>query len=79
MLDVEGGWYATLRLPGTRSEDAWVLGFLEEDAVYVHPGHFFDFESTGGGHGHAIISLLTIEDDLREGVRRLAARVEAWA
>ena len=55
LLDVEGGWYATLRLPRTRDEEAWALAFLEEDGVHVHPGHFFDFED----EAYVVVSLLT--------------------
>ncbi len=75
VLDVEGGWYGTLRLPRTRSEDAWVLAFLEHDDVYVHPGHFFDFEE----EAYAIVSLLTPEATLREGIGRIVSRVAALA
>lgn len=75
LLDVEGGWYATLRLPGTRSEEAWVLDFLEQDGVYVHPGHFFDFED----EAYVIVSLLTPEATLREGIRRIVDRVDRGA
>ncbi|MGO9835992.1 MAG: pyridoxal phosphate-dependent aminotransferase [Polyangiaceae bacterium] len=72
LLDVEGGWYAVLRLPATRTEEAWALAFLEDDSVYVHPGHFFDFE----GQAYAVVSLLTPEDALREGVSRIIDRVD---
>jgi alanine-synthesizing transaminase len=75
VLDVEGGWYAPLRLPRTRSEDEWVLAFLEEDGVYVHPGHYFEFAE----EAYVIVSLLTIEDAFDEGVRRIVARVRASA
>jgi aspartate/methionine/tyrosine aminotransferase len=71
LLDVEGGWYATLRLPRTRDELAWALAFLEEDGVHVHPGHFFDFD----GEAYVIVSLLTPEATLREGSQRILARV----
>jgi len=71
LLDAEGGWYATLRLPRTRGEEAWVLSFLEEDGVHVHPGHFFDFED----EAYAVVSLLTPEATLREGAARILARV----
>jgi hypothetical protein len=71
LLDAEGGWYATLRLPRTRGEEAWALAFLEEDAVHVHPGHFFDFED----EAYVVVSLLTPEATLREGTQRILARV----
>jgi aspartate/methionine/tyrosine aminotransferase len=72
VLDVEAGWYATLRVPRTRSEEQWALSLLEQDGVYVHPGHFFDFES----EAYLVASLLTPQPVFREGVERLVARVE---
>lgn len=72
VLDVEAGWYATLRLPRTRTEEQWVLSLLERDGVYVHPGHFFDFES----EAYVVASLLTAGPVFREGIGRLVARVE---
>jgi alanine-synthesizing transaminase len=71
LLDVEGGWYATLRLPGTRDEEEWALAFLEQDGVHVHPGHFFDFEDGA----YAVVSLLTPEPIFQEGLRRILRRV----
>jgi len=71
LLDVEGGWYGTLRLPRVESEEAWVLRFLQEDHVYVHPGHFFDFAE----EAYVVLSLLTAEEPFAEGVRRIVARV----
>ncbi len=75
LLDVEGGWYATLRLPRTREEQAWALALLEEDGVHVHPGHFFDFED----EAYLVVSLLTPEATLREGSQRILDRVAASA
>jgi aspartate/methionine/tyrosine aminotransferase len=71
VLDVEGGWYATLRLPRTRDEETWVLDLLEKDGVHVHPGHFFDFED----EAFVVVSLLTPTATLREGVARIVARL----
>jgi alanine-synthesizing transaminase len=71
LLDVEGGWYATLRLPRTRDEESWTLAFLEQDGVHVHPGHFFDFED----EAYVVVSLLTPEATLREGMRLVLDRV----
>jgi alanine-synthesizing transaminase len=70
VLDVEGGWYATLRLPRTRTEQDWALALLEEDGVHVHPGHFFDFES----EAYLVVSLLTPQESLRRGIDRIVAR-----
>ena len=71
LLKAEGGWYATLRVPRTQSEEAWVIDLIEKDGVYVHPGHFFDFRE----EAHLIVSLLTPEEDFAEGATRLLARV----
>lgn len=71
LLDAEGGWYATLRLPRTQTEEQWVTTFLEQDGVYVHPGHFFDF----GDEAYVVLSLLTPEETLQEGARRIIARM----
>jgi alanine-synthesizing transaminase len=73
LLDVQGGWYATLRLPDTETDEAWALLFLEEDAVYVHPGHFFDFPA----EAHIVVSLLTPEAVFAEGIAKVLARLEA--
>jgi hypothetical protein len=43
VLEVEAGWYACVRLPRTKTEEEWVLGFLDR-GLLVHPGHFSDFE-----------------------------------
>ncbi|OJY20327.1 MAG: hypothetical protein BGO98_43895 [Myxococcales bacterium 68-20] len=72
VLDVEGGWYATLRVPETQSDEEWALRLVEDDRVYVHPGYFFDM--TRGAH--LVVSLLTPEPQLREGMERIAARLE---
>ncbi len=35
VLDVEGGWYATVRVPEMRSEEGWALDLLEVQARYA--------------------------------------------
>jgi alanine-synthesizing transaminase len=70
LLDVEGGWYAILKLPRTRSEEEWVLAFLGEDDVLVEPGFFYDFQA----EAFAVVSLLTQPEVFQEGLRRLLAR-----
>jgi len=67
VLDVEGGWYATVRVPRTRSEEQWTLDLLERDNVLVQPGFFYDFES----EAFLVLSLLTEPGRFQEGVRRL--------
>ena len=37
-LTVEGGWYAVLRVPATRSDEDLAIELLTTKGVYVHPG-----------------------------------------
>jgi alanine-synthesizing transaminase len=71
ILDVEGGWYAIVRVPRTRSEEEWTLELLESDGVLVQPGFFYDFEA----EAFLVVSLLTNAEVFEEGVGRLAARI----
>ena len=66
-LRVEGGWYATIRIPRTRSEESWVLDLLRFENVLVQPGYFFDFHS----EAYLVLSLLTAPDVFAEGARRI--------
>jgi aspartate/methionine/tyrosine aminotransferase len=72
-LSVEGGWYAVLRLPRTRSEEEWTLALLQDRDVLVQPGYFFDFET----EAFAVVSLLTAPDVFGEGMRRLRDYIDA--
>lgn len=65
-LDIEGGWYATLRVPITRSDEDLAIELLERKSVLVHPGHFYDFPSDG----YLIVSLITPGPIFREGLSR---------
>jgi alanine-synthesizing transaminase len=73
ILDVEGGWYATLRVPSTRTEEEWCLDLLERDNVLVQPGFFYDFEA----EAYLVLSLLTQPEVFAEGVARLVANASA--
>jgi aspartate/methionine/tyrosine aminotransferase len=53
-LAVEGGWYAILPAPRTRSEQEWTLALLDQ-GVLVQPGFFYDFPS----EAYLVLSLLT--------------------
>ncbi|MGH9664740.1 MAG: pyridoxal phosphate-dependent aminotransferase [Bryobacteraceae bacterium] len=72
-LAVEGGWYATLQVPRTRSEEAWTLELLEQDDVLVQPGFFYDFPA----EAYLVLSLLTPPATFRDGVERILARSES--
>ncbi|HZT37412.1 MAG TPA: pyridoxal phosphate-dependent aminotransferase [Bryobacteraceae bacterium] len=69
LLDVEGGWYATLHMTSIRTEEEWALGLLEHENVLAQPGYFYDFES----EPFLVLSLLTEPAIFREGVLRIAA------
>jgi hypothetical protein len=70
-LNVDGGWYAILKLPSVRSDEQWALALLNQDGVLVHPGHFFDFRS----EGHLVISLLPHSEVFEQGIRGILTRV----
>ena len=63
-LTVEGGWYAVLRVPATRSDEDLAIELLTTEGVYVHPGHFYDFPSDG----YLVLSLITAEADFSRGL-----------
>ncbi len=67
VLDLEGGWYATLRMPRIRSEEEYAIELLDRSGVLVQPGYFYDFES----EAYLIVSLLTDEALFREGMARI--------
>jgi hypothetical protein len=71
-LHAEGGWYACLELPETRSEEEWILE-LADQGIRVHPGWFYDF-SRGA---HAVVSLLVAPKGFETGIRQLVETVEA--
>jgi aspartate/methionine/tyrosine aminotransferase len=71
VLDVEGGWYVTIRVPATMTDEEWAVALVSEDGVYVHPGFFFDLDRGA----HLVVSLLTPEPLFAEGIARLARRI----
>lgn len=70
-LQVEGGWYAVLRVPVLDSDEDLAIRLVRHAQVSVHPGHFYDFPS----EGHLVLSLITEPEVFREGVERLLAFV----
>lgn len=67
----EAGWYASLRLPRTRSDEAWSLELLNE-GVLTQPGWFYDYSD----EAWIVTSLITPPESFLEGVQRLCALVE---
>jgi aspartate/methionine/tyrosine aminotransferase len=66
-LQVEAGWYAILRVPAHGSDEDLCLSLLQERAVLVQPGYFYDFHQ----NGYLVLSLITPRDVFREGLGRL--------
>lgn len=66
-LDVEGGWYAVLRVPATQSDEDLAVETLRTLSVLVHPGHFYDFPNDGS----LIVSLITPTENFRHGSARI--------
>ncbi|MCA9729129.1 MAG: pyridoxal phosphate-dependent aminotransferase, partial [Candidatus Eisenbacteria bacterium] len=71
-LAADGGWYAVLRVPRVHTDEDWCLSLLEQEGVHVHPGYFYDFETDG----FLVVSLLPPPDQLREGMTRIARRLD---
>jgi len=72
-LSVEGGWYAVLRVPVTRSDEELAIELVREKRVLVHPGHFYDFPRDG----YLVLSLITAEGEFAEGVARILQALHA--
>jgi aspartate/methionine/tyrosine aminotransferase len=66
-LNVEGGWYAILHVPRTKTEEEWAMELLERHDVLVQPGFYFDFEA----EAFLVLSLLTPEDVFAEGLQHM--------
>ncbi len=65
-LEVEGGWYAVLRIPALEADERTVLELLER-GVWVHPGYFFGMEETGW----LVVSLLGPVEEFRTGLKEV--------
>ena len=66
-LDIEGGWYAVVRVPVMQSDEELAIALLRNAGTMVHPGHFYDFPRDG----YLVTSLITRENDFCEGISRL--------
>ncbi len=68
LLEPDGGWYAMVRLPRTRSEQDWALAALER-GVLLQPGWLYDVDEALGPT--VVLSLITPPGAWREGLERL--------
>ncbi|MBO0910527.1 MAG: pyridoxal phosphate-dependent aminotransferase [Acidobacteria bacterium] len=66
-LEVEGGWYAVLRVPAVRSDEDFAVELVRAHSVLVHPGHFYDFASDG----YLVLSLITPQEEFRVALEHL--------
>jgi len=70
-LRVEGGWYAILRVPSTRSDEDWAAELLTQEGVSLHPGHFYDFPS----EGFLVLSLLPAREVFEDALGKVIFRI----
>jgi alanine-synthesizing transaminase len=70
-LNLEGGWYAVVKVPVTGSDGNLALELLNARGVYLHPGHFYDFP----GDGYLVVSLITPELQFATGMESLVALI----
>ncbi len=66
-LCLEGGWYAILRVPATRSDEDLAIEILRKTSVLVHPGHFYDFSTDG----YLVLSLIAQPHTFADGIKRV--------
>lgn len=64
LLDVEGGWYAVLRVRSDWVDEELAIELLRKTHTLVHPGHFYDFAEDG----NIVLSLITPAEEFRRGV-----------
>jgi alanine-synthesizing transaminase len=70
-LEVEAGWYATLRVPALAPDEDLAICLVREHGVSVHPGSSFGFADSGW----LVLSLLTPPDEFLTGMRAVAALI----
>lgn len=68
-----GGIHCWINLPDVKlSEEEFVLKLLQEQHVNAHPGYFYDCEAGAGKGVNIAISFLASEQNLVDGIARLA-------
>ncbi len=73
-LGCEGGWLAILRLPATRTSEAWALHLLETADLLVQPGYFYGLNAPDA---YVVVSLLCAPATFSAGASMLAGAVPA--
>jgi aspartate/methionine/tyrosine aminotransferase len=72
-LELEGGWYAVLRIAALRPDEATASELLDR-GVWVHPGYFFGMPESGW----LVLSLLGPEKEFRRGVMEMLGCLRAY-
>lgn len=67
LLHSEGGWYAVVQVPRTKTAEEWALGLLGDAGVHTHPGYFFEFQEDNV----LVLSLLPRPTEFREAATKL--------
>jgi alanine-synthesizing transaminase len=67
-LEIEGGWYAMLRIPAVQPDEQTARELLDR-GVWIHPGYFFGIEPSGW----LVASLLGSEQEFSTGVTNIIA------
>jgi len=70
-LEIEGGWYAVLRIPALAPDEQTVLALLDR-GVWVHPGYFFGLKESGW----LVVSLLASTAEFHAGVAGLVEHLK---
>ncbi len=68
-LEVEAGWYATLRVPALAPGEDLAIRLVRNHGVSVHPGSSFGFAESGW----LVLSLLTPPEEFLSGIHAIAA------
>jgi len=61
-----------LRVPALERDEDLAIRLIEECGVSVHPGYFFGFS----GDGWLVASLLTPEEEFREGIEAICGHFQ---
>ena len=67
VLCTEGGWWTILKVPHTKSDEAWTLELLDQSGVYLFPGYFFEFLE----ECYLVVSLLAERESFQSAVKNI--------
>jgi alanine-synthesizing transaminase len=73
LLEMEGGWYAVLRVAGAQTDEDLAIRIMRKGRVLVHPGHFYDFAA----EAYLVVSLIVEVERFRAGMARVFEEMPA--